>query len=61
VAAVVAPLVGKAHGDTIVAEGPDLLDQAIVELPVPLAREERRDGVATPQKLRTVAPLLSTV
>src|SRR3954447_7389079 len=40
VAAVVVPFIGEAHGDAIVAERPHLLDQAVVELAVPLARQE---------------------
>src|ERR1700739_3459035 len=40
-AAVVMPFIGEADGDAIVGEGPQLLDQAIVELPVPFAGKER--------------------
>src|SRR4051812_19090664 len=40
VAAVVAPLIGEAHGDAVPAERPDLLDQAVVELSRPLALQE---------------------
>ena len=43
VTAVVVPLIGEAHGDAITAERPELLDQAIIELAVPLARQERND------------------
>ena len=32
VAAIVMPFIGEAHGDAVVAEGPDFLDQAVVEL-----------------------------
>src|SRR6187397_261160 len=56
VAAVVVPFVGEAHRDAVVAERPDLLDQAVVELAVPLARQERFDGGAALQKLRAIAP-----
>src|SRR5229473_7345749 len=56
IAAVVVPFVGEAYGDAILAEGPDFLDQAVVELAVPLARQERLDGRAALQKLRAIAP-----
>ena len=35
-AAVVVPLVLEAHRDAVAVEGPDILDQAIVELPSPI-------------------------
>jgi hypothetical protein len=37
-------------------KSPDFLDQAVVELAVPLARQERLDGRAALQKLRAIAP-----
>src|SRR5262249_54449944 len=55
-AAVVVPLVGEAHGDAVFAKRPDLLDQAIIELAIPFAREERDDIVAAVQKFGAVAP-----
>src|SRR6187551_2983175 len=51
VTAVVVPLVGEAHGDAILTKRPDLLDQAIVELPLPLAQEEGLDRRTSLQKL----------
>ena len=54
--AVVVPFIGKAHRDTISGKGPELLDQAIVQLPVPFARQESLDGCAALQKLGTIAP-----
>src|SRR5215468_12528075 len=56
VAAVVVPLIGEAHGDAVVAVGPELLDQAVVELPIPLARQERLDGLAPLQELGAIPP-----
>ena len=56
VAAVVVPLIGEAHGDAVVAERPDFLDQAVVELAVPFARQERLDGLATLEELGAVPP-----
>src|SRR4029450_7006481 len=55
-AAVVAPLVREAHRDAVPVERPELLDQAVVELSVPLAREECLDRLATLQELRAVPP-----
>ena len=56
VAAVVVPLIGEAHGDAVLAKGPDFLDQPVVELAVPFARQERLDGLATLEELGAVAP-----
>src|SRR5258708_25957265 len=41
VARIVPPFVGEAHGDPIAAAGPQLLDEAVVQLPDPFARQER--------------------
>src|SRR5207302_7564222 len=56
VAAVVVPLIGETHGDAVVAEGPDFLDQAIVELALPLARQKLFDRLAALQQFRAVPP-----
>src|ERR1700681_1850700 len=56
VTAVVAPLVGKANGDAALAEGPDFLDQPVVELALPPARQERFDGCAALQEFGAVPP-----
>src|SRR5260221_4238508 len=56
VSAVVVRLVGEAHGDAVARERQDLFDQAIVELPVPLARQERLDGLAPLQELGAISP-----
>src|SRR5262249_28185187 len=55
-AAVVMPLIGEAHGNTAVAEGPQLLDQTIIELAVPLARKEGNDLIAAAQEFRAIPP-----
>src|SRR5208337_1964441 len=55
-AAVIMPLIGEAHGDTIIAKSPEFLDQAVVELAIPLARQERLDGLAALEELRAIAP-----
>lgn len=41
VAAVVAVLVGKAHGDTVAGVGPEFLDETVVKFARPLAGEKR--------------------
>src|SRR5882672_6663122 len=56
VPAVVVPFIGKARCDAIFPKGPDLFDQTIVELAVPLARQERFNGLAALQKLGAIAP-----
>src|SRR5215470_7739374 len=54
--AVVMPLIGKAHSDTVVAKGPDFLDQTVVEFTVPLACQERLDCSTTLEEFRAVSP-----
>src|SRR4029077_16956982 len=54
-AAVVVPFIGEAHGDAVLAEGPDFLDQAVVELALPFARQERFDLRAAVQEFGAVA------
>src|SRR5690606_16593618 len=54
--AIVMPFIGKANRDAVVAEGPELLDQAVLQLACPLALEERDDGLAPLDELRPVAP-----
>ncbi len=46
VAGIVVPFIGEAHGYAVVAKRPELLDQPIVELAIPFAREECLDGLA---------------
>ena len=57
---VVVPLVGEAHGDAILAERPELLDEAVVELAAPFAAQELDDGGAaarrTPRGCATASP-----
>src|ERR1700758_500285 len=55
-AAIIMPFVGKTHRDAVLAEGPDFLDQAVVKLTAPLARQERFDGSAPLKKFRAIAP-----
>ena len=56
VAAVVMPLIRKAHRDAIIATTPDFLDQAVVELALPFTPEERFDGRSALQKLGAISP-----
>src|SRR5258705_13642745 len=56
VAAIVAPFVGEAHGDTVLPKCPELLDQPVVELATPLARQERLDFITALQKFDAIAP-----
>ena len=57
VAGVVMPLIGVAHGNTIVGEGPQLLDQPVLKLLVPLAGQELPGFLAAMGELGAVAPL----
>src|SRR5215831_10135336 len=56
VAAVVVPLISEPHRDSIVGEGPQFLDQAVVEFLVPLACEKGDDLGAPIDEFRPVAP-----
>src|SRR5204863_9651562 len=55
-AAVVMPLIGEAHGDAAVAEGPHFLDQPVVELAVPFADQEGFDLLAPVNELGAITP-----
>src|SRR5687768_1712152 len=55
--AIVVPLVGKPHGDAVVAERPDLLDQAVVQFLAPLAGQKGFDRLPALQEFRAVSPL----
>src|SRR5262245_40041019 len=56
VAGIVVPFICKAYGDTVVAERPHFLNQPIVELAIPFAREKRLDPLAALNELGAVAP-----
>jgi hypothetical protein len=56
VARIIVPFIGKANGNAIVAESPHLLNQSVVELTIPFAREERLDFLAPMNELGTVSP-----
>src|SRR5580658_4244193 len=53
---IIVPLVGETHRDAIFPKGPQLLDQAVIQLTVPLAFQERPDGLTTLKELGAIAP-----
>src|SRR5262245_15389581 len=53
---VVMPLVSETHRNAIALARPEFLDQAIVQLPVPLARQELHDLRAPRNEFSAVAP-----
>src|SRR5216683_3066214 len=55
-AAVVMPLVGESHGNAIIRESPQFLDQPIVQLARPFSNQERLNGLAPLEELDAVAP-----
>src|SRR5262249_20173181 len=56
VAGIVMPFICKAHGDPVVAECPHFLNQPVIELAIPFAREKRFDLLAAVNELGAVAP-----
>src|SRR5581483_2731130 len=52
----VVPFILEAHRDAVAVEGPEVLDQAIVQFPLPFAGEEGDNGGASLEKFRAVAP-----
>src|SRR5258707_15444101 len=57
VAGVVVALVGEAHGDAGSVEGPEFLDEAIVEFATPFSGEELDDFFASIDEFGAVSPL----
>src|SRR4030095_14732295 len=55
-AAVIVPFIGETDGNTVFVVAPQLLDQSIVELALPLAHEKCLNGRAALQELGTIAP-----
>jgi hypothetical protein len=53
---VVAPLVGEEYGDPVPGKRSHFLDQPVVQLLGPLAREESNDFVSSVDELRSVPP-----
>src|SRR5450631_753919 len=54
--AVIVPLVGESHGNSVLAKRPDFLDEPVVEFARPFALEKRLDGLAALQEFGAVAP-----
>src|SRR5262249_48144554 len=55
-AARVVPFVLEAHRDAVVVKGPEVLDQAVVELLLPFAREKGDNRLAALKYFRAIAP-----
>src|SRR5580700_3101829 len=53
---VIVPFVGKADGDSVGMEGPEFLDQPVVELAVPFSCQKGFDRLASLQEFGAVAP-----
>src|SRR4029079_795981 len=53
---IVVPFVLEAHGDAVLIEPPEILDQAIVVLLLPFAGEKFDDGITSLEELGTVTP-----
>src|SRR5260370_41793569 len=56
VAAVVVPFIGEAHADAVLPKGPDLLDQSVVELPLPFAGVKVSDRGPALHEFASVSP-----
>src|ERR1700754_2602459 len=56
VSRLVVPFVGEAHVDTVSGKGPQLLDETIVELISPFARQKSDDLVPAPHNFGPIAP-----
>src|SRR5437764_13632101 len=56
VAAVVMPLIGQTYRDAVLAEAPQLFDQAVVQFAIPFTCQKGRDLFAAANELGTVPP-----
>src|SRR5262250_1756265 len=56
IAAIIVPCVGEANRDSVLAKRPNRLDQAVIELAIPLARQKCFDFRSTLDKFRAIAP-----
>src|SRR6266446_495739 len=57
VAAVIMPLIGETYRDAVLAEAPQLFDQAVVQFAIPFTCQKGRDLFAAANELGTVPPL----
>ena len=53
---IVAPFVGEADRDPVVVEGPEILDEAVLEFAIPFAGEELDDLFPTVDEFGAIAP-----
>jgi len=53
---VIVPFVGEAHGDPVVGDGPEFLDEPVIELLCPFALQEAHYLFAPGDEFRAVAP-----
>src|SRR5215471_9184586 len=56
IAAVVMPFVSKPYCDTVIAKCPDFLNQAVIQLFAPLARQKCFNGGAALKEFRSISP-----
>src|SRR5262249_13788629 len=56
IAAIIVPFIGEANRDSVLAECPNLLDQAVIEFAIPLTRQKCFDFRTTLDELRAIAP-----
>src|SRR5262249_47970040 len=56
IAAVVMPFVSKPYRDTVLAKCPDFLDEAVIQLLAPFARQKCLNSGATLKEFRSVSP-----
>ena len=61
VARVIMPLIREAHRDTSVMKGPELFDEAVVQLFGPFALEKLYNGFASPRNSLRLRHMLSRV
>ena len=53
---VIVVFVGEAHGDAVASEGPEFLDQPVVEFACPFSGQERLDLGAATREFSAIAP-----
>src|SRR6516164_10940297 len=56
IAAIIVPFVSEANCDSVLPERPNLLDQTVIQLAIPLARQKRFDFRSTLDEFGAIAP-----
>src|ERR1700688_1679540 len=56
IAGIIVPLVLESHGDAVFVEGPELLDQPVIEFSGPFAAKKIDDRCAALEDFRAIAP-----